>query len=79
MSTLAGRHLHNAHITDRETEAREVTQAGSSSVAELGFGVQIICLQMVALELHGLCEATDKLFTSLTSAAGVRRTPRSDH
>lgn len=55
-----------------------MTQAGSSSVVELGFGVQIICLQMAALESHGLCEATDRLFTSLTSAAGVRGIPRSD-
>lgn len=47
---------------------------GSRSVVELGFGVRIIGLQVVALKLHGLCEAMGRLFTSLTSAEGVRGT-----
>lgn len=46
-------------------------QAGSSSPVELGFGARIICLQTVALKSRGLREATSRLFTSLTSVAGV--------
>jgi len=48
-----------------------VKQAGSSSPVESGFGARIICLQAVALKSRGLREATGRLFTSLTSVAGV--------
>lgn len=44
-----------------------------SSPVELGFGAWIICLQAVALKSRGHHEATGRLFTCLTSAAGVGR------
>lgn len=44
---------------------------GPSSVGELGFGVQRICLQVVALKSRGLCEATGRLLTSLLQVRGT--------